>query len=415
MDERYNYLRTSEYLPEDMFTEEEKIVLQAISEGSKKDYQHILFKDKIKKYFKRTYIFAAVSIVMIVAAFIVYLYSINKKKERFITHQNIKIAELENRLKFINEEEEEQARRIDEYRSILKQKILNIPDLDLSKKISENIQRLSNELRRVNYYNIIRGNPTFKEISLTFDLASGDDCKFVYNLIKKYNIKITLFISNERPGYSSGSLYKKSNVHWIKKLAALGSMVEFGNHSWSHYNLVKSLKERSLRKRYRNLNITKEIITSELLHREFSQVEDRFYNLTGRRLSKIWRAPYGAISPLILKMAASLGYEKHIYWSNNGSGNSLDIPDYISKRLIKKRGKLIKNPLYITTEEALKKLFDFERTDKNALKGSIILMHLGTNRKIDRLINILPAFIEAMQKKGYKFVSVSEVLNNNQD
>ena len=42
-------------------------------------------------------------------------------------------------------------------------------------------------------------------------------------------------------------------------------------------------------------------------------------------------------------------------------------------------------------------------------------MHLGSPRKFDKLIDILPEFIETMQKKGYQFVTVSEVLNDKLD
>ncbi|NUM42000.1 MAG: polysaccharide deacetylase family protein, partial [Leptospiraceae bacterium] len=57
----------------------------------------------------------------------------------------------------------------------------------------------------------------------------------------------------------------------------------------------------------------------------------------------------------------------------------------------------------------------FEKKDKHGMNGAIILMHLGTKRKFDKLFYVLPEFISEMKKKGYSFVTVSEVLNDKQD
>ena len=106
-------------------------------------------------------------------------------------------------------------------------------------------------------------------------------------------------------------------------------------------------------------------------------------------------------------------------WSKNSVG-SLDLPDYIYKQFLtryneKGKPQVVKNPLYKTGRETLDFLYKWENRDKNGMNGAIILMHLGSPRKFDKLIDILPEFIETMQTKGYQFVTVSEVLNDKLD
>jgi peptidoglycan/xylan/chitin deacetylase (PgdA/CDA1 family) len=106
-------------------------------------------------------------------------------------------------------------------------------------------------------------------------------------------------------------------------------------------------------------------------------------------------------------------------WSRNSRG-SLDLPDYIHKQFLYKKSsngkkEVVKNPHYKTSEETLAFLDAWERVDPNGMNGSIILMHLGGPRKFDKLIHILPEFITKMKAKGYKFVTVSQILNSRAD
>ncbi|EMY02302.1 hypothetical protein LEP1GSC029_4738 [Leptospira interrogans str. 2002000626] len=42
-------------------------------------------------------------------------------------------------------------------------------------------------------------------------------------------------------------------------------------------------------------------------------------------------------------------------------------------------------------------------------------MHLGSPRQSEKLIYILPDFIQEMLSKGYSFVTVPEIINDRQD
>jgi peptidoglycan/xylan/chitin deacetylase (PgdA/CDA1 family) len=57
----------------------------------------------------------------------------------------------------------------------------------------------------------------------------------------------------------------------------------------------------------------------------------------------------------------------------------------------------------------------WEAADRNGLRGAISIGHLGTSRKADKIIYSLPEYISFFQRKGYHFVTLSELLNDRAD
>ncbi|MDZ4727108.1 MAG: polysaccharide deacetylase family protein [Leptospira sp.] len=290
-------------------------------------------------------------------------------------------------------------------------------DQNFRKQVEENISYLKEVTKGVKGKNILRGNENHKEISLTFDLATGEELATLLQYIKEYDIRVTVFLSNERPSDTSGSFFVRQNLDLIKKMSKTGK-VEFANHTWSHFNYSRSVTETSQKKRTVLDYLSKQVLDLPRMAEELKRVEDIFSALTKQDLKKYYRLPYGAINQLILDAHASIGYTDHVMWSRNNKG-SLDLPDYIHKQFLYKihngKKEVVKNPYYKTSGETLEYLDAWESVDKNGMNGAIILMHLGGPRKFDKLIYILPEFVRRMQKKGYKFVTLSEVLNNEAD
>ncbi|EMY02305.1 polysaccharide deacetylase PdaA domain protein [Leptospira interrogans str. 2002000626] len=145
-----------------------------------------------------------------------------------------------------------------------------------------------------------------------------------------------MFVSNENPALKNGSFFSNTNLYYLKKLSELGNRVVFGNHTWSHYNIPRSLYETSLHKRALLSYISNEVPDANFLQQEMKMVEEKFQSITGKPLTKYYRLPYGGFDPLVIQTFGRLGYTHHIFWSNNSEG-SLDIPDFVYKKFIYKK------------------------------------------------------------------------------
>ena len=67
--------------------------------------------------------------------------------------------------------------------------------------------------------------------------------------------------------------------------------------------------------------------------------------------------------------------------------------------------------VYKHSDAILHRLLDFGDDTESHANGSIILMHLDTQRTEDPVYEIIPALIDSFRQKGYEFVTVSELLN----
>ncbi|MBE8363488.1 polysaccharide deacetylase family protein [Leptospira borgpetersenii] len=339
------------------------------------------------------------------------------KLEATVEKQTIHITNLEESLTSFRLEEQQQEEELLKFKSDLYDAV---PDGDLSDQVSENKINLEVLVGSDVGKNINRGDVRFKEIALTFDLGTGEDLKLIYEYLSQFPIKITLFVSNENPALKNGSFFSNTNLRYLKKLSELGDRVVFGNHTWSHYNIPRSLYETSLRKRILLSYVSDEIPDANFLQQEMRMVEEKFESITGKQLTKYYRLPYGGFDPLVIQTFGKLGYTHHIFWSNNSVG-SLDIPDFVYKKFIYKKDpktgktRIMPNPNYKTRAEALDFLYRWEEADKDGMNGAIILMHLGSPRQSEKLIYILPDFIREMLSKGYSFVTVPEIINDHQD
>jgi peptidoglycan/xylan/chitin deacetylase (PgdA/CDA1 family) len=395
---------------------EEDIEIQSMVNNLSQDITRDLIKRKRNKKWIITTLLGIFGLGVISG--VIYLLSLElnlKKANEVLAKQKSEIEGLE---KTVNSYMYYEQIREEDYIRSRYRSIDAIPEKEnLTDEVSQNLETLQAISKGFHGNNISRGNINFKEIALTFDLGTGEDLEFLKDTIDKYGIRITLFVSNERASSNSGSFFNSSNLQYIRKLSEMGKVVEFGNHTWSHYNFIRSLEETSPRKRKVFDYISDSILTPENIIEEMEYMEQKFFDVTGKELGKFYRLPYGSINRTTLNYLASLGYTEHVMWSYNQKGG-LDLPDYVYKPFIYKidpktnRYALVKNPLYKSSEEVMDYLEQWEQSDENGMNGAILLMHLGSQRKQDKLITILPSFIQKMKKKGYRFVTLSECLNS---
>jgi peptidoglycan/xylan/chitin deacetylase (PgdA/CDA1 family) len=228
--------------------------------------------------------------------------------------------------------------------------------------------------------NIVQGNPAFPEVAITFDAHSYSNiAPEIIHILKKEGVASTFFLTGK---------FIDKNPALVKRIVSEGH--EVANHTDTHPRLTTYKDNR----RQRTLRSVKE----SYLRQELKRAAEKFYSLTGKEMAPYWRAPYGEHNPEIRKWAKDSGY-LHIHWTNGRNWREgLDTIDWLADP---------NSQAYTSSKETK------ERILKNVSNGSIILMHLGTKRKKDPIHKRLEEMIEELRLKGYKLVTISELIDNN--
>lgn len=229
----------------------------------------------------------------------------------------------------------------------------------------------------------MRGPTDRKHIALTFD---GDDPKGALNvldILKRENIRTTIFLTGQ---------FIDASPEVTRRVASDGH--EVGNHLWNHPHLT-TFDENSRHDTRPEMN--KARFQSQLI-----RTASRFEEVTGKKMAALWRAPYGEVNSQLMRWAEELGY-KHINWTRDYQrGVTLDSLDWVIDR---------ESHRYFTNEEIVQKLLDFGRGDPHGTAGGIVLMHLNTRRPNgDALHERLDDLIEAWRSQGYQFVKISDMM-----
>ncbi len=195
---------------------------------------------------------------------------------------------------------------------------------------------------------IKNGSRDKKLIALTFDDGPHPkETNQVLDVLKKYNIKATFFIAGKHANW-----YPKALVRASKE----GH--EIGNHTFNHPDIS---------------NLTKSQLEEEIL-----KCEDILIKLTGKK-PRLFRPPYGSYKQEELALIAKKLKYKIVLWT------SVDARDW-------------ENP---GANVIVNKIIN------NVKNGDIILLHdYATNNTVEALDMLIPKMIE----KGFKFVTVSEII-----
>ena len=193
------------------------------------------------------------------------------------------------------------------------------------------------------------GSDKGKMIALTFDDGPHPkETHQILDVLYKYNIKATFFVVGKHANWYSEPLIRAAKEGH-----------EIGNHTFSHPDISN--------------------LSSDDITREIKECENILLKLTGKKTT-LFRPPYGSYSKEKLgEIAKKSGY-KIILWT------TVDAKDW-------------KNPPPLQIANII---------INKAKSGDIILLHdYGTKNTVNALDIIIPKMIE----KGYKFVTVSELID----
>jgi peptidoglycan/xylan/chitin deacetylase (PgdA/CDA1 family) len=212
-------------------------------------------------------------------------------------------------------------------------------------------------------------------VALTFDAGSGAyGADSIIQILHDHALEATFFLTGR-------FIEKYPDI--VQQL--VGSNFELGNHTYSHPHLTQI----EINKTQRSLPRVDRIFIRQQLNKADSVLFSKF----NTHFMPYWRAPYGEYNQEILLWAAEDGY-RHIRWSDQ-----CDTWDYVTD---------IESPLYRSSQEIYYHLIELEQ--KGKLSGSIILMHLGSDRQSDFPYKMLKKFISYMKERGFKFLTISQLL-----
>lgn len=196
---------------------------------------------------------------------------------------------------------------------------------------------------------IRNGSRDKKIIALTFDDGPHpNETNQVLDVLKKYDVKATFFIAGKHANWYSKPLIRVNEEGH-----------EIGNHTFNHPDIS---------------NLSKCQLEEEII-----KCEDILVKLTGKK-PKLFRPPYGSYNKDILEEIAKTYDYKIVLWT------TVDAKDW-------------QNP-------GANKIADI--ITNNAKNGDIILLHdYATDNTVEALEILIPKMID----KGYKFVTVSELIN----
>jgi peptidoglycan/xylan/chitin deacetylase (PgdA/CDA1 family) len=201
---------------------------------------------------------------------------------------------------------------------------------------------------------ISHGLRTVKKVALTFDACStskptGYDERITRVLVET-GTPATVFL---------GGKWIEDHESAAKQLASL-PLLELGNHTYLHPHLTK--------------------VSDGQIREELRQTQQELFKVTGRTAT-LFRPPYGEYDDRVVKIAAELGLTTIEYDLASGD------PDvHFTKQ------KLIE---YVTSA---------------ARSGSIVVMHI--NGRGWHTAEALPDIILALRKRGFRLVTVGELLRD---
>lgn len=195
------------------------------------------------------------------------------------------------------------------------------------------------------------GDTSKKKLYLTFDAGyENGNTEPILDALKKHQVKATFFVVGH---------YLETAPELVKRMAEEGHTV--GNHTYHHYDMSK-------------------LADLESFAKEMTDVEKKYEEITGEKMTKYYRPPQGKYSIQNLEMAKALGYHT-FFWS-------LAYVDWNQDSQPPK-------------EEAFKKLME------RVHPGAIVLLHSTSKTNGE----ILDELLTKWEQEGYEFGTLEEFIS----
>jgi len=226
-----------------------------------------------------------------------------------------------------------------------------------------------------------RGRLDLPKVALTFDGGSeSGESEMILAVLEQRAVTATFFLTGE---------YIRNNPTLVRRIVSAGH--EVGNHTWSHPHLTTWDRTRR--------HDTLPDLDRAFLQDELGRTARVYETVTGRRMSALWRAPFGEVNRDLIGWANTAGWS-HVGWTRDPANGrqSLDSLDWVAERSSRN---------YLTSKQITARILSFG-SGGAGLNGGIVLMHLCT-RTLDPEVTRLGELIDALRREGYRFVTVTEL------
>ena len=223
-----------------------------------------------------------------------------------------------------------------------------------------------------------------KTVYLTFDTGNMSVAQVVADVLNRQNIKATFFLANEKTNRGDFSLDDSWKSYWQDRVR---EGHHFGSHTFDHVYFIQDGPpgEIYVKPQFGSKAGVMSLYKEAAYCREIRRVDDRFKELTGASLHKIWRAPGGKVSPRSVNMGDQCGYQ-HIAWSPAGF-----LGDELSSHT---------HPNQVLLDNAGSKIQD----------GDITMAHLGIwSRKDPWAPAVLEQLIIKLKNRGFCFATLPKL------
>lgn len=222
--------------------------------------------------------------------------------------------------------------------------------------------------------------PVDKQVYLTIDTGSMRDAERIADVMKRHGVKATFFLANEPTVKGDKSLEDGWAPYW-KARAAEGHA--FGTHTWRHWWFREDKQDGTVR--YQGLGRGEvDFLDKAGFCAELNRSVDRLREMTGAKMSPIWRAPGGRTTPRTLTWAKECGFPEHVGWTAAGFlGDELPSDKFPNAKLL-------------------------ERALGAVRPGDIMMMHTGIWSRAQNFTDIFEPLVTGLQAKGYCFATLND-------
>ena len=198
---------------------------------------------------------------------------------------------------------------------------------------------------------VARGDPTRPWVSLVFNAGAGyEPAPSILDTLRAKGVRTTFFLMG---------WWAEKEPALVRRIAAEGH--EVASHGYKVFDLTA--------------------VSDAEVVADLSRAEAAISALTGRTTKPLWSPSAGYRDARVRRLAASLGY-RPIYWT-------VDSGDWRED----------------ATAEAVRR-----RVLDGAANGAIIVMHFESPRTADTVAPALPGIVDGLRAKGYRLVTVTELL-----